>query len=951
MKTESSFLTTPEDCGFQTQDDVSELRNWWAGLKSKTTGCGNCGSMAVFENLTTSYIREQLDAEYAINVSVQNAERIQQEKKAREDQSREAFPRSRWGRGTKLGEYNKDDKEREKTIKIPSPKGKGKEREVVKNKKLGRLLGIASCPSCDGCICLGCLNPLEDSQVAEVEILDLPGTGALDDLRSIKTEGSHFRKSGLWCCDEGRVVAIALILACLDEDALGLSPGDDNPDNNSPTRKGFGGAVKRGIRSLKDKITENALQISPSHKSKAKSRLKGNGTGYGSGGYGNSGGLFDDWEEADTSDSDDLDDMLFPASSDIVPPTGYITPYINYKPQNSFTSTQFPGLGKKLGESNIAPAKSDLSQATGLSATDYIGITIDEPPPPSFALESYGRGGGAIVPPFPSWAGGHPSTAYRGRGTGRGRGGAHTFPHHFHGPGQTLGGPAAGGYISNISQMAPGEFVGADKPLPSSLPSVWAHHFPQYQGAGLPQVTLDNLLSKAIVHSDPIDLSIPSPEELDHVLLGSMVSPEFALPSPFNSFPYSGTSIGMPKLPSVMRDKAVRSIPLPPPLLPEQTKHDKTLAAIMGLLTELLPRTSCDSLFDLAPPLLLKVMLRTSMLVEKAEELLRNDSIQDISIHSEMYITFVGLLQQICACSEMEFLVMERRRKKLHTIGLLRIAQSSPITNGLLGAGPKTRGKIAAAAEEKRRAEVLIYEENPDRKTLIEVSANLCTQAKFFLKGAEKSQGADFDGTEATKILGICLEIVGIKERFEKLASRTPHSDAGFSSEGIIDFKGKHHASPGKKTIPPQLGFKYHGLIAFEYTENVLNTHHYKTQAGDLKQSPRGRVLHLTRELATMSTSLPQGIFVRVEDSRPDVLKFLIVGPGGTPYEGGLYEWDSPFTGLVEFSLIQLRFDLWAPMEYPTMPPLCIFKTTGGGSVHFNPNLYNCGKGTLLNSL
>lgn len=883
MKTESSFLTTPEDCGFQAQDDVSELRNWWAGLKSKPTGCGNCGSMAVFENLTTSYIREQLDTEYGINISVQNAERIQQEKKAREDQSREeAFTRSRWGRGVKLGEHNKDDKEREK-IKIPSPKGKGKEKEVVKNKKLGSLLGITSCPRCDSCICLGCLNPLEDSQVSEVEVSDLP----------VKTEGSHLRKNGLWCCDEGRVVAIALILACLDEDALGLCPGDDNPDSYSPTRKGFGGAVKRGIRSLKDKITENALQISPGHKSRAKSRgLKGNGTGYGSGGYGNSGGLFDDWEEADTSDSDDLDD--FPTSSDVVPaPIGYVSPYINYssyKSQPPFPSVHFSGLGKKLGDSNTIPTSGGgPPQIAGISATDHIDLTMDEPPPPTLSLGSYGRGGGAVGPSYPPWPGGHPISVYRGRGTGRGRGGAHTLPH-FNGPGQTLGGPVTGGYVSNLSQTAPGEFTGADKPLSSSLPSVWAH-YPQYPGAGLPQVALDDLLSKALVHSGPVNLSDPTSEELDSILLGSIGSPDFTLPSSFNPLPYSSVSSGMPKPPSNMRDKAVRSIPSPPPLSPEQTKHDKTLTAIMGLLTELLPSQSWDSLFDLAPPPLLKVMLRTSMLVEKAEELLRNDSVQDISIHSEMYITFVGLLLRICACPEMEFLVMERRRKKLHTIGLLRIAQSSPIPNDLLGVGPKTRGKMAAAAEEKRRAEVLIYEENSDRKTLIEVSANLCTQAKFFLKGAEKSEGEEFDGTEATKILGICLEIISIKEKFERLALRTPHPDAGSSSEGIFDVKGKDHASPGKKPIPPQLGFKYHGPIAFEYTEGVLNTHYYKTQAGDLRQSPRGRVLHLTRELATMSTSLPQGIFVRVEDSRPDVLKFLIVGPGGTPYEGGLYEW------------------------------------------------------------
>lgn len=894
MKTESSFLTTPEDRGIQIQDDVSELRNWWTGLKSKPTGCGSCGSTAVFENITTNYIREQLDAEYGINLSVQNAQRIQREKKMKEDQSREeAFTRSRWGRGMKLGECG-DDKERERTS--TSPKGKGKEKETIKSEKLGRLLGTASCPGCDNCICLGCLNPLEDSQVAGVELSDLPETGIP------KAERSHLMKSGLWCCDEGRVVALALVLACLDEDALGLSLGDDHPDKNSLNRKGFGGAVKRGIRSFKDKITENALQISPSHKSKSKARgPKGNGTGYGSGGYGNSVGLFgidfhesEDWEGADTSDSDDLD-IDFPIS-DIVPAVDYINPYTSYfKPLSPLPSVHFSGLGQKLGDSNITPAtKNDPSQAAELSVMDYVDLTMDDPPSSVFPVPIRSHGS-SVIPSYFSWPGVHSNLASRGRGVG---GGAH-IPPRFLGPGQTLGGPVAGYPAPYISQKAGGEFSGADKSF-SSLPSVWAHHFPQYPGAALPQEALDDFLTKASANSGPVNLSGPAPAELDNILLGSMVPPLPSFhPMPYtgvsHSVPHSGMGGGMHKPPSNTRDKDVKSIPSPPPLSPEQTKYDKTLAAIMSLLTELLPRPSWDSLFDLTPPPILKVMLRTSMLVEKAEELLRNDSVQDISVHSEMYITFVELLQRICACSETEFLVMERRRKKLHTLGLLKIAQSSPIPNDLPGFGPKTRGKIAAAAEERRRAEVLIYEENSDRKTLIEVSANLCTQAKFFLKGAEKSEGAEFDGIEATKILGICLEIVGIKEEFEKLASRAARSDGGSSSEVIFDVKVKH-ASPaftGKKPIPPQLGFKYHSPIAFEYTENVLHTHHYKAQASDLKQSPRGRVLHLTRELATMSTSLPQGIFVRVEDSRPDVLKALIVGPGGTPYEGGLYEWGS----------------------------------------------------------
>lgn len=53
----------------------------------------------------------------------------------------------------------------------------------------------------------------------------------------------------------------------------------------------------------------------------------------------------------------------------------------------------------------------------------------------------------------------------------------------------------------------------------------------------------------------------------------------------------------------------------------------------------------------------------------------------------------------------------------------------------------------------------------------------------------------------------------------------------------------------------------------------------------------------------------------------------MIAGPDGTPYAGGLFE-----------------FDCFIPLEYPHTPPLMHLRTTGGGSVRFNPNLYNCGK-------
>ena len=43
-----------------------------------------------------------------------------------------------------------------------------------------------------------------------------------------------------------------------------------------------------------------------------------------------------------------------------------------------------------------------------------------------------------------------------------------------------------------------------------------------------------------------------------------------------------------------------------------------------------------------------------------------------------------------------------------------------------------------------------------------------------------------------------------------------------------------------------------------------------------------------------------------------------------TPYTGGMFE-----------------FDIYFPPGYPRCPPKVKFRTTGAGSIRFNPNLYN----------
>jgi len=69
-------------------------------------------------------------------------------------------------------------------------------------------------------------------------------------------------------------------------------------------------------------------------------------------------------------------------------------------------------------------------------------------------------------------------------------------------------------------------------------------------------------------------------------------------------------------------------------------------------------------------------------------------------------------------------------------------------------------------------------------------------------------------------------------------------------------------------------------------------------------------------------------VFVCFSEAALLLWKVLIIPSSGTPYYGGCFE-----------------FHLSIPPDYPNHPPKCVFMTTGGGQVRYNPNLYHNGKG------
>ncbi len=100
------------------------------------------------------------------------------------------------------------------------------------------------------------------------------------------------------------------------------------------------------------------------------------------------------------------------------------------------------------------------------------------------------------------------------------------------------------------------------------------------------------------------------------------------------------------------------------------------------------------------------------------------------------------------------------------------------------------------------------------------------------------------------------------------------------------------------------------------------------------------RTKRIMKELGELEKSKnilnESGIYFHYNESDVSVLYAMIIGPEGTPYEGGFY-----------------FFEFVYPAEYPMVPPVAKYCTQGTlydvreknlKYVRFNPNLYTCGK-------
>ena len=323
---------------------------------------------------------------------------------------------------------------------------------------------------------------------------------------------------------------------------------------------------------------------------------------------------------------------------------------------------------------------------------------------------------------------------------------------------------------------------------------------------------------------------------------------------------------------------------------PRVDPDDKLTTFIMCALTAVLPSTNGQLVptpFDDRPPACLASMLQRSSILDKAAELLHNDSLEDILRRSALYDALLEFIRALVNGGQiMHPVLYNSRRTNRAGHNILRVSYELP-----------TR---------------LVDEVQDTAPPLAEAMKNLASQSNSLLNTV-KTNEKSFYAEEDQQMLIMCTNIADCAER---LLANAPHRNDKVSDTTPTD-KSKDAWQKD--------------MVVLSVSDDVILQHHYFAKDArallNVTNPPHRRQAHILKELITLKTSLPPGIFIRHGESRPDVMKIVIVGPKDTPYENGLFE-----------------FDLFCELEYPNVPPKMQLKTTGGGRVGFNPNLYPDGK-------
>jgi hypothetical protein len=283
---------------------------------------------------------------------------------------------------------------------------------------------------------------------------------------------------------------------------------------------------------------------------------------------------------------------------------------------------------------------------------------------------------------------------------------------------------------------------------------------------------------------------------------------------------------------------------------------DQLLTRTLSLLTSLLPSPEAPgcALHDLLPHPSILPLLALSQLPILLGTLLRNDNLGDWLERSNVYRAMLDLLRKM-AETELGMGVLVRTLPE-------RKAKSRDVSLGQWMWEDKS----------------IKWEEGQATggKPLVVHFRKLTRQCETFLKGIERMAADKHTDADLTAAKQLCVTILAASEDvehgmdvlrrvFHQVSSPTAENTHGSSSKG----KGKDPATIAAAYT------ESHNRHSFAHVNmHPYNSYHFagavqSSQGGTRRPADR---LRMVKELGVMSTSLPEGIWVRVDEVRFDVL-------------------------------------------------------------------------------
>ncbi|TFK28765.1 ubiquitin conjugating enzyme family protein [Coprinopsis marcescibilis] len=391
-----------------------------------------------------------------------------------------------------------------------------------------------------------------------------------------------------------------------------------------------------------------------------------------------------------------------------------------------------------------------------------------------------------------------------------------------------------------------------------------------------------------------------------------------------------------------------------------QRSKDEKLGKFLGALRVFLPNLhragggqSSDYLVH--PTALVHVRRRFNHV---CSTLLRNDSLTDMSDRSVLYFELLNWLETIsnheALASMMAMPIMVVASiKSVNTVKSSGQQKGTIRERTIIYEGSSSPRELLEGLAIQARAAMKGLEGNKPQET---VSEELTEEQKRMTVEANAKEAVQAQNLsdESQKLLNFCRRILGTIKAIDR-SLREVKGDAFVdrlhsslpkisTTSSESDSKAYRIDSATSDEMTRKIYTDWSMSARFEYCDLSIPSAtisedeppHYKfffdAEARTLANSdiPK-RSLAIAKELAILTTNLPvawdSSIFLRVDETRVDIIKALIIGPEGTPYQNGCF-----------------LFDIFLGPSYNQSPPNVKYMTTNGGKYRFNPNLYADGK-------